>query len=147
MDGKNNPSVFKQKNYIPWDYDIELNWFKSLFSKSELEADKNSLEKEDIIEKAAIGLIFGYFMNKLQDISNIKVCIRGEGYDYKFRYNNSRIKLEISGVCKKRKNTFNDRINVKKRKFKDDKYEPRADIELIGIVDFYYLRYIVLDVI
>jgi len=146
MEGKINPSIFKHKNTLPWDCDIELNWSKSLFSKSELDADKNSLEEVDIIEKAAIGLILGYFMEKMQNISNIKVCFRGEGYDYKFRNNNSRIKLEISGVCKDRKNTFNDRIYKKKSKFHNNKYEPRADIELIGIADFYYLRYIVLEV-
>jgi len=146
MDGKNNPSIFKHENTIPWDYNIEFNWSESLFPKSELDADKNSLEEEDIIEKAAIGLILGYFMRKLPNISNIKVCFRGEGYDYKFRNNNSRIKLEISGVCKKRVNTFNQRIYTKKRKFHNNKYEPRADVELIGITDFYYLRYIVLEV-
>lgn len=146
MSGKANPSIFKHQNKTPLDINIELCCDQNLFSKDLILADLNSLDPNDITEKAAIGFIFSFFLYIYPEIKNIRVCLKGEGYDYKCRRDQHLMKIEISGVNSENRNTFNKRIYTKKRKFKENKYEPKSDEELIGIVDFFYLRYIICEV-
>ena len=146
MSGKANPSLFKHQNKSPQDFNIELYCDQNLFPQNLILADLNSLDPDDITEKAAIGFIFSFFLNLYPEIKNIRVCLKGEGYDYKCRRNQHHMKIEISGVNSENKNTFNKRIYKKKKKFKENKYEPKSDEELIGIVDFFYLRYIICEV-
>ena len=146
MSGKADPSIFKHRNKSPLDINIKLYCDQNLFSEDLILADLNSLDPDDITEKAAIGFIFSFFLYIYPGIKNIKACLKGEGYDYKCRRNQHHMKIEISGVNSENRNTFNKRIYTKKRKFKENKYEPKSDEELIGIVDFFYFRYIICEV-
>jgi len=141
MKEKDNPSEFLHKNKPPFDRDVLVESQKDLFKEKYLKVDKNSLEMEDIIEKAAIGFTFASFFKLRSNISEIEVLLRGNGYDYKWKENDLKIKLEISGVHKKDKQTFNKRVYEKKKKFSKKKFEPLANEELISVVDFYHLRY------
>jgi len=141
MNEKDNPSEFIHKNQVPFDKNVIVYLEKDLFKEKIILADKNSLEMEDIIEKAAIGFTFAFFLNLRPSITEIEVLLRGDGYDYKWKENGLNIKLEISGVNKENTQTFNKRIYEKRKKFNNRTFRSSSNEELICIVDFCHLRY------
>lgn len=141
MEKKEKPFLFKHRNRTPHNLNIKLLLEDDLFTQKELEADKNFLDPDDITNKAAVGFIITFFLTIRPNITTIKVCLKGQGYDYYCREENKLIKIEISGVNTENKNAFYGRVYAKKTKFEKKKFEPLGDEELIGIVDFFYYKY------
>ncbi|MFX1257240.1 MAG: hypothetical protein ACFFAN_05250 [Promethearchaeota archaeon] len=142
MEKKKKPFLFKHnRNRTPYNSNIKLLFEDNLFTQREIEADKNSLDPDDITDKAAVGFIITFFLYIRPNISTIKVCLKGQGYDYYCREENRLIKIEISGVNVENKNAFYGRVYQKKTKFEKKIFEPRGDEEIIGIVDFFYYKY------
>ena len=118
----------------------------NIFLEQQIIRDRNTLAPKDIVEKAAIGFIFAFFLQVRPNLSNIKVCLTGEGYDYKCRDNGLLIKIEVSGVNSNNLGAFSNRITKKRNHFERMNYEPRGAEEYLGIVDFVFNRYIMWDI-
>jgi len=141
-ENKSNPHIFKNsRNQPPFNFTLEINIQNNLFSIKQLKADRNSLDPDDITEKAAVGVIISFFLTIRPNISNINVILKNGGYDYVWYENGKRIKIEVSGVNTSNRNAFYGRIYEKNRKFKKKIYAPRGAEEFIGIVDFYFYKY------
>jgi hypothetical protein len=152
---ENNPIFFKihksKKLKIVLKSDIKLIYNINDFNLNEILRIENSLEPDDITEKAAIGFLFPYFLKKTK-IRFLNVYNkRGKGYDYYWEEMKNddeyiRISLECSGCNSNSNQTFNSRISNKKKKFEEKEWELLSDKKYVGIVDFCFKRYIIWEV-
>lgn len=139
------------KEFKPWNIEphiIRLSFQTNLFDEEILDADRNSIPRNDITEYAAVGHIFCYLFRIRPKITNLEVLNPpNAGYDFICEENNSLIKIEISGVNSDRTQEFASRISEKRNKFRNNQFNiPPVKERLIGVVDFTYLRYTFWDI-
>ncbi len=142
----------KNRTFQPWNQHppniIQISIIPDFYNEELLNSDKNSIPRDKIAEFAAVGHIFCYILKIRPDISDIEVLNPpDEGFDFIFNEKGSWKKVEISGVNSNKDNTFKQRISTKRIKFANRSFKPPIPTEqLIGIVDFNFMRYTFWDI-
>jgi hypothetical protein len=134
------------KNVSPMDRHIELDVDSHVYTKRQIRNEINKKPKKNILECAALGLFFACFIQFQPTVTDIRVCVTNEGFDYKCKRGKSKIKIEITGVNSENDKEFNSRIGKKTRKFRSNDFFPEANEEYLSVIDFFFCRYIIWDI-
>ncbi|MBD3352669.1 MAG: hypothetical protein GF364_14375 [Candidatus Lokiarchaeota archaeon] len=118
------------------------------FPRDDVALILNSLEPEDIIEKAAIGFFFSLLLYGNHSIDDFHVINRrGLGFDYVGQEigrdgNVSTIIFEFSGCDANSTHNFQSRISNKNGRLREKSLEQLVDSIMIGVVGFSIKKYI-----